>query len=1314
MKKTTLQDSSNPSLILIIYLTAAIFVMIASPILTLRWSQNPFIGGFLTPTLKFTTAAKIITDETCQMQKLGLEFNEQLIAIDGQVVQSSLEVSNKLSNFQESERVILTISHPSGEISQVEIPLIRFSGTARLIYIYFPLMTAIICFISGLWIYSDNRKHQINLAYTVFATSMAIMVSSYFDFFTVHQLVPMFLISIGIAAASLVQLALLLPWHRQKPEKKPWLNYIAYPLNFFFVGIAIIQVTHPSIDSRTFTFLWILLASLCLSMLFFVFALLMMNFRTVSSLIQKRSQTLLITSLCSFLPFIITFLLNIVNTSKLTFPPLTLIPLCVFPITYALTTRRYLLHQTKRSFTLTLVYFLITLIFGVVYFVLINLLNIVLISPIAPDNPLLMGVMIFLVIFTIQPLQRKITQIFTSAAPLAERSKDLALKYASSLTSINDTDLAIALLRDAIIEIMHPEHVHIYLYDPEIPGYFGNFDSEKDDQENWIIPRDSIIATTLEKLRDILYFKQNTKPTAEKEADHRLWDKHGSVIFAPLPATYGIHGWAAIGAKSDGTPYTAEEIDLIGNLTHQFAVVYERADAMVSIRSSLNEMEILNQIAVAINNNNDLDRLLTSIFKQIRPLFHIDRFSLVMESAVKGSYQRLFLIEDGEKTVSTHQPEELEENFIEKDSITQGRTQIINQAVTTLVVPLTMEDGVMGAISLGHSNDNKIFNRANLNMVNSIASLVSGAIIKANLLQASQQQAEQLAMLNKVSHQLTSTLILEPLLKNILEGALEILNSSSAILMTIDEKRKELVFKVGTGPIGAPLIGKRLPADAGIAGESYTTKTAVIRNDIDQDILWFKDTHPEVISRIQSILAVPLITRGEVVGILEIINKNNNLPFNENDMRILKGFASQAAIALHNATLYTETDRALEKRIDELYTMQKIDRELNSTRDMTLALEITLRAALSHTRAEAGSIGLIDVDSDALEEVCQILPDVEDPIYKESIELADFPWFCEELKEENKIINSLNVSEVLDIPADYQSHYLKQSELEETHHILLLLHLNSASDLNQEDHEFLNRLGDHAFLALKNTFLYQELQDAIQEKNEFISYISHELKNPLTVIKGYADILRKGMAGDINDEQVDFLTTITHNVRQMSTFITDLSDQSRIETRSLRLNFEESSVQEVIDEVLHTYENQINEKSLDIQLQVDKDIPNVWCDRLRLIQIQSNLVSNAIKYTAEGGKIQIGAKHAINQWDEKGAAEVVHFWVGDNGFGISEEDQKHIFEKFFRGTRQQITKIPGSGLGLRISKTLTEMMGGVMWFESAEGKGSTFHFTIPI
>jgi signal transduction histidine kinase len=327
--------------------------------------------------------------------------------------------------------------------------------------------------------------------------------------------------------------------------------------------------------------------------------------------------------------------------------------------------------------------------------------------------------------------------------------------------------------------------------------------------------------------------------------------------------------------------------------------------------------------------------------------------------------------------------------------------------------------------------------------------------------------------------------------------------------------------------------------------------------------------------------------------------------------------------------------------------------------------------------------------------------------------LSSQTWYTPE-QFDTELLQDENLSANLNLSEKRQWHYINFSELDEEQALLLILHTDSPAPFTRNNRIFLSRLKDHGIIALKNALLYEELHEAIRAKNEFIGFISHELKNPLTVIKGYADILRKGMAGQVTEEQVDYLSTITHNVRRMNTFITDLSDQAHIETKSLRLDFEPTPVHEVVSEVLHSYEALIEKKSLDIDLHLPGDIPDVWCDRMRLIQVLANLISNAVKYSPEGRTIQIGTEQAVNSWDIKGAAEVVHFWVQDQGYGIAEEDQAHLFEKFYRGSDLRVKKIPGTGLGLRISKSLVEMMGGKMWFESVLEVGSTFHFTLPI
>jgi signal transduction histidine kinase len=140
----------------------------------------------------------------------------------------------------------------------------------------------------------------------------------------------------------------------------------------------------------------------------------------------------------------------------------------------------------------------------------------------------------------------------------------------------------------------------------------------------------------------------------------------------------------------------------------------------------------------------------------------------------------------------------------------------------------------------------------------------------------------------------------------------------------------------------------------------------------------------------------------------------------------------------------------------------------------------------------------------------------------------------------------------------------------------------------------------------------------------------------------------------------------------------------------------------------------LEDKKQTLDLKLADQLPRVWADSTRLAQILTNLLSNANKYTPESGVITIGAVQSANQWDSEGAAQVIHIWVQDNGIGINVEDQGKIFQKFFRSEDSKAREAPGTGLGLNITRSLTEMMGGRIWFESEFRQGTTFHITVPV
>jgi signal transduction histidine kinase len=279
--------------------------------------------------------------------------------------------------------------------------------------------------------------------------------------------------------------------------------------------------------------------------------------------------------------------------------------------------------------------------------------------------------------------------------------------------------------------------------------------------------------------------------------------------------------------------------------------------------------------------------------------------------------------------------------------------------------------------------------------------------------------------------------------------------------------------------------------------------------------------------------------------------------------------------------------------------------------------------------------------------------------------------------------------------------------------VIGLLFLESTND-SQVDIDFLTRLTDHAAIAISNAQLYGEVQRANLAKSDFVSFVAHELKNPMTSIKGYTELLAGGAVGQINEMQTNFLHTIKSNVERMSTLVSDLNDNAKIEAGRLRFEYKATSAADLVDEVVRTMRRQIDEKKQTLDIVIPANLPPMWSDRIRVGQVLTNLLSNAYKYTPESGVLQVGVEESENHWDADGAPRVIHLWVKDDGIGMTVEDQQKMFQKFFRSDDPKAREAPGTGLGLNITKSLVEMQGGRIWFESEYRKGTTFHFTVPV
>ena len=240
-------------------------------------------------------------------------------------------------------------------------------------------------------------------------------------------------------------------------------------------------------------------------------------------------------------------------------------------------------------------------------------------------------------------------------------------------------------------------------------------------------------------------------------------------------------------------------------------------------------------------------------------------------------------------------------------------------------------------------------------------------------------------------------------------------------------------------------------------------------------------------------------------------------------------------------------------------------------------------------------------------------------------------------------------------------------------------------------------------LALRDVTRERELD---KMKTDFISVVSHELRTPLTSIKGYTDLLLSGATGELTELQAEFLGIIQGSTTRLSNLINDILDISRIESGSIALRHEPIDYRRIVSDTLRLMKAAADEKQISIDAGLPENIPAVRGDADKVTQVLTNLVSNAIKYTPEGGWVKISLEVA-------GEASVTTC-VADSGIGVAPEDQKKLFQKFFRADNSSTREAGGTGLGLVIAKTIIELLGGAIWVESDPGRGSRFYFTLPI
>jgi len=241
--------------------------------------------------------------------------------------------------------------------------------------------------------------------------------------------------------------------------------------------------------------------------------------------------------------------------------------------------------------------------------------------------------------------------------------------------------------------------------------------------------------------------------------------------------------------------------------------------------------------------------------------------------------------------------------------------------------------------------------------------------------------------------------------------------------------------------------------------------------------------------------------------------------------------------------------------------------------------------------------------------------------------------------------------------------------------------------------------------AMRIRNLQKELTKLGEIKDEFLGIAAHDLRTPLTVIKGWCDLFNEEMLGALNDEQKEAVDGITQQVKLMLNLINDLLDVTKIESGKVELNLGQCKIQDVVAQHERSYALLASKKNITLKTEFGNDMPSVNLDKERISQVLNNLLSNAFKFSPEGSSITMASVKS---------GDFIEISVVDTGIGIPEEAMHKMFQKFSQAGHRAPGGEKGTGLGLAIAKKLVKLHGGRVWVESKEGKGSTFTFSLPI
>ncbi len=802
-----------------------------------------------------------------------------------------------------------------------------------------------------------------------------------------------------------------------------------------------------------------------------------------------------------------------------------------------------------------------------------------------------------------------------------------------------------------------------------------------------------------------------------------------SWLAVPMMAGNELIGILTLDCARTGA-YGEREVWLASTLASHASLAFQNARLHEEIQRRVNELTTLYEASATITADLDGDTVLRTIVQEMVRALQLESCSILVGERVNQlrvavhHTHSVDAVTDRDASFGLRPVSALESHPIVGRVFERG--ELVNLCITgelsdqeqsllrqtgvsaVLLLPLLRRERVLGLLALGRVAASECFNDLDIRLARNLAGQAAVAIEHAHLYTQAQRRINELSTFHQIVLQLNTPLELEVVLQNITESALRLIEASNLHIYLWDSVRDEFTFCSALWRDGGRSPAVSAPRKDGLTATVVHSGEVVVIDDASR--------HPLYQGKeasgwgVQAIAGFPLRHSGRIIGAFTVTYLESHI-FTSDELLLMNLLADQAAVAVENARLFTSA----QQRLRSMSALVDMAKQVTGNLKMELVMQTTVQTLQKLLRARASTIALLSDDEQEL--IVEAAAGIKPQYHRVRIKMGEgvsgravsdrrMIYIRDTYREPDFLFFDDVLRSLLVVPL------ITRNEVIGT----LTVDSDRPEAFSESDTQLMTIAAAQVSVAIGNARLFEALEERAAElavaydelkendrlKDELVQNVSHELRTPLTFIRGYVDLLIDGEMGELSTSQQRALQIVSAKTNEVTRLIEDIMALQRIDEANLMR--QQFPMVELLESAVGCHKLSAGKQGLDLVFQVPAMKGVVDADRGRINQVLDNLIGNAMKFSPDGGTIELRMVERHND---------VLVVVSDEGIGLPQDKVDRIFERFYQIDGSSRRRFGGAGIGLAIVKRIIDAHKGDIWVKSEVDEGSSFYFTIP-